>query len=195
MILTNEHRHYLGLSLIAPDWDIVPFNEEKTLVFDGNIIRKVITNRVFLKTYREEDVEVETAENRTIVLPKTSKGKPKKLNSTIIESFTTIGIYFRYTGYNVSIGSSTSQHSFFTERHADIPFEVWFEAWKNNFTQADFQALEAFKNQPRTYQKKYKEGDVFRFKIGKNQYGFGKILINVVARRKDENFKKIKIMV
>lgn len=152
MILTNEHRHYLGLSLIAPDWDIVPFNEEKTLVFDGNIIRKVITNRAFLKTYHEEDVEVETAENRSIVLPKTSKGKPKKLNSSIIESFTGIGVYFVYGKY-VIIANNTSQHAYFTERHADMPFEMWFEAWKNNFTQADFQALEAFKNQPHLSEK------------------------------------------
>lgn len=33
MILTNEHRHYLGLSLIALNWDIVPFNEEKNAGF------------------------------------------------------------------------------------------------------------------------------------------------------------------
>lgn len=100
-------------------------------------------------------------------------------------------MYFVYGKY-VIIVNNTSQHAYFTEKQADMPFEMWFEAWKNNFTQADFQALEAFKNQPRTYQKKYKEGDIFRFKIWKNRYGFGKIILNVVERRKDENFKKNK---
>lgn len=51
--------------------------------------------------------------------------------------------------------------------------------------------MERFKYEKRVHQK-YKEGDIFTFKIGRRQYGFGKILIDVAKRRRTEEFKQNK---
>ena len=94
IILRNEDRKYLGLTPIEDHWERMNI-KHITLFFDGDIIRKKITHAEFESQqflYLEEDVYVETAENRTIVLPKTSKGKPKKLNYTATTMFTRIGI-------------------------------------------------------------------------------------------------------
>ena len=58
-------------------------------------------------------------------------------------------------------------------------------------TEEDLRELETFKNEKRKKQK-YKEGDIFAFKIGRRNYGFGKIIIDVTKRRKSEEFHKNK---
>lgn len=75
IILRNEDRKYLGLTPIEDHWERMDI-KHITLFFDGDVIRKKITHAEFESQhflYLEEDVYVETAENRTIVLPKTSK--------------------------------------------------------------------------------------------------------------------------
>ncbi|MDO4696148.1 MAG: immunity 26/phosphotriesterase HocA family protein [Neisseria sp.] len=47
--------------------------------------------------------------------------------------------------------------------------------------------IEAFKNEQRKRQK-YQEGDIFCFKLGRREYGFGKIIIDIVKRRKKADF-------
>lgn len=74
--LTNEQRKYLGLSPVGGTWELVYF-ENQYLYYDGNIIRKKITVDDDGSYYEAELYEV-TEENRTILLPKTKRGKPKK---------------------------------------------------------------------------------------------------------------------
>lgn len=69
--------------------------------------------------------------------------------------------------------------------------ENWLKNWIEETTQDDLEDLERFKYEKRVHQK-YKEGDIFTFKIGRRQYGFGKILIDVAKRRKTEEFKQNK---
>ena len=64
--------------------------------FDNDVIKKEISvsdceGDAFY--YKENELNIETAENRTIVLPKTAKGKPKKLNFTATQSSRGIGLY------------------------------------------------------------------------------------------------------
>jgi len=80
IILRNEDRKYLGLTPIEDHWERMDI-KHITLFFDGNVIRKKITHAEFESQqflYLEEDVYVETAENRTIVLPKTIIRKTKR---------------------------------------------------------------------------------------------------------------------
>ena len=197
IILRNEERKYLGLTPIESHWERVDI-KHVTLFFDGNVIRKKITHAEFESqqfSYLEEDVYVETTENRTIVLPKTLRGKPKKLNYTATTMFTRIGMYFMYNDGYVIIANATTQKTYYWTRIEGEEnkklFDEWFDTWKKETTEEDLRELEVFKNETRKKQK-YKEGDVFAFKIGRRNYGFGKIIIDVVSRRKAEEFRKNK---
>ncbi|MDE6479190.1 MAG: hypothetical protein K2L45_02895 [Muribaculaceae bacterium] len=76
--LTNLQRRYLGLGEVMPHWEKVPVkNSHIILYFDGDIIRKMFTSSE--DCYYETDLLEHTADNRTVLLPKTKRGKPRKL--------------------------------------------------------------------------------------------------------------------
>ena len=151
IILTNEERKYLGLTPIESHWERVDI-KHVTLFFDGDVIRKKITHAEFESqqfSYLEEDVCVETAENRTIVLPKTLRGKPKKLNYTATTMFTRIGMYFMYNDGYVIIANATTQKAYYWTRIEGEEnkklFDEWFDTWKKETTEEDLRELEVFK--------------------------------------------------
>ena len=195
-ILTNEQRKYLGLNPIEDHWEVMDI-KGTLYYFDGNIIKKEISasdseGEAFY--YKENELDIETAENRTIVLPKTVKGKPKKLNFTATQSFRRIGLYFSFGSRYVCIGNYTTQKTYYSERLEESKASAlnsWIEKWIKETSKEDLADLENFKNEKREHQK-YKEGDIFAFKIGRRQYGFGKILIDIVKLRKTPEFKKNK---
>lgn len=190
-ILANEDRNYLGLTQVESHWETMDI-KNVTLFFDGDIIRKMIRysySEYQDFTYFECDIFVETTENRSIVLPKTAKGKPKKLNYTATTTFNPIGAYLRYDEGHLTIGNFTTQKTYFYTRISDkkpykAKFDNWLEDWKKDTTEADLKELEEFRLEKRKKQK-YKEGDIFYFKRNRREYGFGKIVIDVTKRRKD----------
>ena len=196
-MLTNEQRRYLGLEPVEAHWEVMDI-KGTLYYFDGNIIKKeIITSdcREENFRYRESELYVETAENKKLVLPKTAKGKPKKLNFTATQSFRPVNVYFACEGSYITIANYTTQKTFYFE---DIKNDVtapvlenWLKNWIDETAQDDLEDLECFKYEKRVHQK-YKEGDIFTFKIGRRQYGFGKILIDVAKRRKTEEFKQNK---
>ena len=196
-MLTNEQRRYLGLEPVEAHWEVMDI-KGTLYYFDGNIIKKeIITSdcREENFRYRESELYVETAEDKKLVLPKTAKGKPKKLNFTATQSFRPVNVYFACEGSYITIAHYTTQKTFYFE---DIKNDVtapvlenWLKNWIEETAQDDLEDLERFKYEKRVHQK-YKEGDIFTFKIGRRQYGFGKILIDVAKRRKTEEFKQNK---
>jgi len=190
--LTNQQRKYLGLIPVEKHWELVKLNE-MYLYFDGDIIRKKIT--VEDNGYLEQELAEKTAENRTILLPKTAKGKPKKLNFTATQSFSPFGVYFGFNDGYVTISNYTTQTTYFSEssdkikNHNDI--KAWLDKWIVESTETDLKEIEAFKTAERKHQK-FKEGDFFAFKIGRRNWGFGRILIDVAALNKSDEFKKQK---
>lgn len=196
-ILTNEQRRYLGLTPIEEYWEVMDI-KGILYYFEGDIIKKEISSSGYGEenfSYIEQELYVETTENRTIVLPKTAKGKPKKLNFTATQAFKPIDLYFSYSGSFIQIASHKTQKTYYAEKvkgdDVTKALETWLETWIKNTTRDDLEELEAFKNERRVHQK-YKEGDIFAFKIKRRQYGFGKILIDVTKRRKTEEFKQNK---
>lgn len=196
-MLTNEQRRYLGLEPVEAHWEVMDI-KGTLYYFDGDIIKKeIITSdrREENFRYRESELYVETAENRKLVLPKTAKGKPKKLNFTATQSFRPVNVYFACEGTYIMIANHTTQKTFFfenTKNDVTAPvLEDWLKNWMEDTTEKDLEDLERFKTEKRIHQK-YKEGDIFAFKIGRRQYGFGKILIDVAKRRKTEEFKQNK---
>lgn len=176
--LTNEQRKYLGLTPIAEHWERVAlFNS--FVYFDGDVIRKQFT--VDEQSYTERDLEELTAENRTVLLPKTAKGKPKKLNYTASQSFKGIGVYFSFSESYLSISSYTTQTTYYKESFDDknlAYLKTWLDRWISESTADDLEEIESFKNAERAHHK-YNEGDFFAFKIGRRQWGFGRILLDV----------------
>ena len=74
--LTNEQRKYLGLIPVEEDWELVKLNykyENIYFYFDGDIIRKKIS--LSENSYYETELNEKTTENRTVILPKTARGK------------------------------------------------------------------------------------------------------------------------
>ncbi|WP_147522783.1 hypothetical protein [Campylobacter curvus] len=65
---------------------------ESDYYFDGDVIRKMITSTS--ERYCETQLCEHNAKGHSIVLPKTARGKPKKLNFTAMQSFKGLGVYF-----------------------------------------------------------------------------------------------------
>jgi hypothetical protein len=83
--LTNEQRIFFGLDPIDDHWDRVllkgdKYRPETTLYFDKNILKRHIVSTA--SKYSESHYDEMTRE-RTILLPKTDKGKEKKLTASV----------------------------------------------------------------------------------------------------------------
>ncbi len=198
MELTNEQRKYLGLELIEPTWERVeiPNNCLKPelatgkdiLFFDGDILRKVI----WLDqkgSFLENSYHLRTQDNRTMIAPITAKGKPKRLNGVNIQRCTPYGMYLSFDGGYETRGSFrlanyTTQQTYFSSSFAGLPFmdvhefQNFLNCWMADTSDRDLADIQEFANAKRR-RCKYNEGDFFRFRYDRRNYGYGRILLDV----------------
>lgn len=192
--LTNEQRKYVGLEPVQDTWDLVQLNEENFLYFDGDIIRKQIT--VNDLSYYECMLNEQTKDNRQTLLPKTTRGKAKKLNISSIQARYGIGVYFSF-GNSICIGNYTTQTAYFYEPISEEKYKgieglkQWLEEWITDTTEKDIVDLEQFRVAKRKHVK-YQVGDFFTFKISRREYGFGRILLDINRLRKNGILEKEK---
>ena len=199
-IISNEQRRYLGLEPIGSQWEAVEYcnrqnsNDQIYLLFDGDVVRrKIIINP---STYQEVQLHVLTTENRTVVLPKTKRGRPKPLNFTSAQAMAGEGTYF-YVWWgdkecSVGIANYTSQQTYI---HEDFQsrgslresVQTWLQQWIADTSEKDMEEIERFKLAKRTHQR-YKVGDFFAFKISRREWGYGRIIMDVSELRKDPDF-------
>ena len=188
--LTNEQRKYFGLDPILNHWEKVVFSgdtyrPESTLYFDKDTIKRHIVsteNEYFEKQFDE------LTKDRSILLPKTDKGKEKKLTASVLEQRQPTGVYLSISCGYLTIGNYNSQTTFYSsswdnEQQSDKSiFEI-----VNNFIESSpqnhFIEIEKYKNLKRE-NKKFKSGDYFCFKLDRINYGFGRILLDVNKIRK-----------
>ena len=193
--LTNEQRKYLGLIPVEEHWELVKFDNGIYYYFEDDIIRKEIT--VKENYYHESELNEKTAENRTMILPKTKRGKIKKFNYTATQSFSPFGTYFTFSADGVIIANYTSQRTYYSETFTEKEkislddLKKWLDKWMKETTEEDLEEIEEFKNAKRKHCK-FNEGDFFAFKISRREWCFGRILMDVSKLRKDENFEKNK---
>ncbi|PGH22534.1 hypothetical protein RN96_05245 [Fusobacterium polymorphum] len=192
--LTNEQRKYLGLIPVEEHWELVKFDNNVYYYFEDDIIKKEIT--VSKNYYHEAELNEKTAENRTMILPKTARGKIKKFNYTATQSFSPFGNYFTFSTNGVIIANYTTQRTYYSESFNEKNISLdnlnnWLDKWIKECTEEDLKEIEEFKNAKRKHCK-FKEGDFFAFKIGRREWAFGRILLDVAKLRKDENFEKNK---
>ena len=193
--LTNEQRKYLGLLPVEEHWELVKFDNGIYYYFEDDIIRKEI--KVSKNYYHESELNEKTAENRTMILPKTKRGKIKKFNYTATQSFSPFGTYFTFSTNGVIIANYTTQRTYYSEIFSEKEkisldnLKKWLDKWMKETTEEDLEEIEEFKNAKRKHCK-FNEGDFFAFKISRREWCFGRILMDVSKLRKDENFKKNK---
>ena len=173
--LTNEQRKYLGLIPIEEHWELVKFDNNVYYYFEDDIIKKEIT--VSKNYYHEVELNEKTAENRTMILPKTARGKIKKFNYTATQSFSPFGNYFTFSTDGVIIANYTTQRTYYLERFSEKNISLdnlknWLDKWIKECTEEDLKEIEEFKNAKRKHCK-FKEGDFFAFKIGRREWAFG----------------------
>ena len=193
--LTNEQRKYLGLIPVEEHWELVKFDNGIYYYFEDDIIRKEI--KVSKNYYHEAELNEKTAENRTMILPKTKRGKIKKFNYTATQSFSPFGTYFTFSTDGVIIANYTTQRTYYPEIFSEKEkisldnLKKWLDKWMKETTEEDLEEIEEFKNAKRKHCK-FNEGDFFAFKISRREWCFGRILLDVSKLKKDENFKKNK---
>ena len=193
--LTNEQRKYLGLIPVEENWELVKFDDNIYHYFEDDIIKKEIT--VSENYYHESELNEKTTENRTMILPKTKRGKIKKFNYSAVQSFSPFGTYFTFSTNQVIIANYTTQRTYYSESFPESEnitidnLKKWLEKWIEETTEEDLKEIEEFKNTKRKHCK-FKEGDFFAFKLSRREWGFGRILLDVARLHKDESFKKNK---
>ncbi|WP_298321208.1 immunity 26/phosphotriesterase HocA family protein [uncultured Aquimarina sp.] len=192
--LNNEQRKYLGLEIVPENWSKLQITEQVFIYFDGNTIKKKIS--VTDNLYREIQLNEDT-ENRTMLLPKTNRGKAKKLNYSSLDSRNGIGVYFNFDVSGITIGNYTTEQTYYSTFFENIKFNsiddlpIWLESFISKTTQQDLKDLEEFATKKRK-RIKLKEGDFFTFKVDRRNYGFGRLIADVRKIRKEPSFKEKK---
>ncbi len=184
--LTNNQRLCLGLKPILQGWEKVRYNDSLYLYFEGDGIKKGIT--VTDNTYHEYELDYATSNNRTILLPKTNKGKSKKITPSVISNLNPTGTYF-YFDEDITIANYTNQRTYYSTYYLNKNYtsfqqlNEWLNKWCINMSSKDIGEITTFSNSPKIHQK-FNEGDFFRLKIDKDKYCFGRILLNADKFRK-----------
>ena len=131
--LNNEQRKYLGLNPVEEHWELVKFDDNIYHYFEGDNIKKEIT--VSENYYHESELNEKTTENRTMILPKTKRGKIKKFNYTAVQSFSPYETYFTFSTNQVIIANYTTQRTYYSESFTENEnitidnLKKWLKKW------------------------------------------------------------------
>ncbi|GKW01764.1 hypothetical protein PEC301877_05790 [Pectobacterium carotovorum subsp. carotovorum] len=189
-------RPYFGLEPLLSEWDIITVRDGYFICFDGDTVRKRITATEL--NYQEEDVIIHTRE-RDVILPRTARGKEKKLTYTSVSSVMADGIVFSAGVRTLNSGSygyinaSNYRNSIRLPlpecRHLTTKEEIvdWLRSYRDRLP-ADYanklERLMSAKNQ----QHKTVPGDIFRVEIDLHTDGYVLVIGNLRQMQKDELF-------
>ena len=194
----NHYRKYLGLDLIDDSNICKVYEIEKIRYYvyfkDNKIIKilKVLFDKNSMMLH-EKDVDYDTTDNYTILLPKTSKGKSKKITPSLLDNLNGIGTYFFVNkqkgkeGHFI-IGNYTTQRSYYEgiileDILTEKDLKKWLDKYVEDTSNDDLLEIQNFSTAARKHIK-YNEGDYFRVKLGRHEYGYGRILMDIPKRRK-----------
>jgi hypothetical protein len=194
---TNAQRIYFGLEPVNPQWERVilkgdTYRQESILYFEGDVIKRHIISTD--ERYEERQYD-ELTRARAILLPKTGKGKEKKLTASVLESRQAIGVYCILDVFGkVFIGNYISQTTFYDswwEGNGTIKKELieWVDEFMQSAPQNYISDLNSFKKATRR-NVKFKAGDFFAFKISRSEYGFGRVLLDIDQLKKKSLVKE-----
>ncbi len=191
--LLNEQRKCFGLNPVIEHWECIevkssPYDNYKTYLYlDGDrVVKCVLVGESY---YCESELYEKVNTERTHLLPKTAKGKPVALSSSNILKRTGIGMKLCYKDKNIHLYNEKTECSYYFNAYINDEvcdmesFSLWVAQWCNETTEDDIADILAFSRKDRRHIR-YQEGDVFRFKIGRRLYGYGRILLDYDAMRK-----------
>lgn len=186
--LTNEERRFLGLEETGRDWERVELTETIFLYCQGNVIRKEIWSQD--DCYFERSLEVRTDENRTVILPKTERGKAVRLTECNLQRRHGGGVYFKFQSGEILLANYDTQMTHYESSMDGVEvagiegLKQWLERWRQETDQAELERIRAFAKAKRRHVR-LREGDFFRFKVGRKEYGYGRILLDVQRLRRE----------
>lgn len=194
--LTDRQRACLGLDQVEPHWERVELNERVCVWFDGDVIRKWASCSKAGNWYFESRCEIPTAANRTIVLPKTKRGKPVPFNVNVVSTRDT-GSYFKYDENGPRIANYTTQTTYYSAYREGCKlkwntfdeFPAWLDKWVADTTPEDLAEAERFRTAKRVHVKAIRAGDYFAVRFNRRAWGFGRVLLDVTELRKDPTFE------
>jgi Immunity protein 26 len=192
--LTNRQRRYLGLNPVLDHWERVVFSNIFTLYFEGDTIVKMLN---YERLYAEYDTNVQTNQRLTI-LPKTSRGKERKLNYTSLSTINGDKICFRASSYtgtgSISVVNMAINITFIQKYKEEgqifscEDIDAWIENFIINSPENHFEWLEEQLGKKRVNIKKIKAGDIFAIPISRFEYMFARVLVSLPKLRKDDFF-------
>ena len=197
--LTNEQRKCFGLPPVLEHWKRIelkpsPYDTFVTYAFlDGNHIVKVIqvSDLPDQCMYREYGMDQMLSESGKQILPKTEKGKPQKFTSAVLMKKTPVGIGLLFYRDHVDIFNFTADQHYYRSCYESLKikylddFAAWVEEWCCNTGEKELAEIHAFAQRTREHQK-FREGDFFRYRIKRNLYGYGRILVDYAKMRKEK---------
>ncbi len=193
--LTNEQRRCFGLVTVKNNWERIkikssPYDNFETYAYcENNIIKKCITTSDI--EYCEFEFCETISDDGKYLLPKTTKGKPVLLSSSNLLKRTSLGMCLNFNHRFISLYNSSTQCSYYSMCYEDFDvsnindFEKWVIKWCAETTEEDVIDIENFARQQRQHIR-FKEGDVFRFKIDRRLYGYGRVILDFEKMRKQK---------
>lgn len=191
--LTNEQRKCFALKPINAQWECIeakpsPYDQFKTYLYldDDTIVKCILSGN---SQYCEYELSEKVSPDKKYLLPKTTKGKPILLSSSTIQKRNGVGMRLNYIDRNIHLYNDKNEcsyyfNSYLNDNVCDLQsFSNWVDAWCGETTDADRMDILRFSQQERRHIR-YQEGDIFRFKIGRRLYGYGRILLDYDKMRK-----------
>ena len=198
--LTDEERRYLGLDPVDENWETVSmysvthFLKKRTVLFyEGNTIIKVIfeehsvddNGTCLRKSYNEFDTRLET-DNRTMLLPLTSRGRAKPVNPTNVMAVKPFGcdlsIYLNKDKSGIAAQNLRNNQVIpigEAERvkkiMSDEDFHEFMRYYISTCPDDYFERIAAVRNMEHQTVK-FRAGDIFRCQVDRQHYTYGLIL-------------------
>lgn len=198
--LTNEERRYLALDPLDANWETVSMysvtyrlKKRTVLFFEGNTIVKVIYEEHSInedgsyswRNYNEFDTRLET-DNRTMLLPLTSRGRAKPITPTNVMAVKPFGCDFyiylqkdksQIVAQNlrnnqvIPVGEKERVRKIMSDE--DFHEFMWF--YIPTCPDDYFERIAAVRNMEHQTVK-FKAGDIFRCQVDRQHYAYGLIL-------------------
>ncbi|NNV56513.1 Imm26 family immunity protein [Limnovirga soli] len=178
--LSNINRAFLGLSHVEETWTRTSLNETVVGYFNKDKIVKIIDYKY---GYLEYDTEINTI-NKNILLPKTSKGKERKMTVQRILKIKGSGIQFSgsFHGGGINVYDNKRNVTFIRSFLEDGQISSYKDItnWVNKYVAESssnyFGWLKEQLNSKRL-NVNAKQGDIIAFPIGRYEYGFARVLV------------------
>ena len=192
--LTNEQRICFALRAVDKRWKRIeakpsPYDDFKTYLYiDGDRVVKCIMCSAH--RYGELEFNEQLSADGKYLLPKTNRGKPVLLSSATILKRTAVGMSLNCVNDYISLCDDNYYLTYYSNNYDDSHitdiggFARWVEQWCSETTPQDIEDVNRFAQQKRSHVR-FKEGDVFRFKIGRRLYGYGRILLDYDRMRRE----------